>query len=101
MQAMLVQLIESINVYLNKVNESNGMITPDLAGTVVEKRAGKLSRIHYSRFTDGIHPTPKLRRKWARQLLRAMSIIRSMYEPAFANEPFPSESDMEEEYEEA
>ena len=38
MQELLIQSIEKVNLYLNQVNESNQMVTPDLAGTILDKR---------------------------------------------------------------
>ena len=45
MQELLIKSIRWINLHINLVNHQNNMITPDLAGTVVEKRKGREQRI--------------------------------------------------------
>ena len=95
MQDNLMRAILHVNNHISKVNGENGMATPDLAGSVVETRAGKAPRAHFKRLYDGVHPTDKTRRKWAKRLQKAISINRRYKNPVNFDEPVSSVSDLE------
>ena len=72
MQDMLNEAVFFINRHITEINESHNMATPDLEAAICEKRAGKATRVHYTRFVDGVHPTDRTQKKWAKKLLRAI-----------------------------
>ena len=81
MQEMLIRAIMQINEHISQINGTNDMATPDLAGTVVERREGRQTRIHYSRVWDGVHPEKNTRVQWARKLQKAINRNRGYDSP--------------------
>ena len=73
MQEMLIGAVDQINEHISQVNGANRMATPDLAGTIRERREGKETRTHYSRLHDGVHPGRNTRVQWARKLQKAIN----------------------------
>ena len=76
MQHHLNQAIEQINKYINTVNTSNDIVTPFLTDTIMTKSAHSHPRIHYSRFTDGVHASQDLKERWAKCLCRSIKFNR-------------------------
>ena len=54
MQAKLVEAIMLVNQQIINLNVSNNMATPQLADTVISYGHNG-PRIHYGRFSDGVH----------------------------------------------
>ena len=73
MQEMLTRAILQVNEHISITNGINDMATPDLAGSMVERREGRPIRIHYSRVWDGVHPEKNTRVQWARKLQKAIN----------------------------
>ena len=49
------------------------MCTPYLANTIMTNEGiEKTPRTHYNRLQDGVHPTDKLKKKWATKLAKAI-----------------------------
>ena len=81
MQHLLNSTIEIINQQIFDINELNGLVTPNLAGSVISKRGdGQGHRFRYSRLSDGLHPSHTLSANWRRLLLRVASQNRSAHE---------------------
>ena len=73
MQALMVRAIHHLNGFILGINNAHFMFSPLLASTVMTNLGGnRPPRIHYSRLADGVHPTEKLKAKWANYILRAI-----------------------------
>ena len=72
MQFTLNQSIRQLNSYIVETNLRNDAITPFLENTIMTRSSLAPPRIHYDRFTDGVHPREKLRKKWDTRLFNAM-----------------------------
>ena len=72
MQENLIQTIAEINRFIIHLNIENEMTTPYLASTILSNVSGRKMRVHYSRFSDGVHPKKELNEKWAKKLNNAI-----------------------------
>ena len=72
MQENLINTIIDINRFIIHLNIANQMTTPYLASTILSNVPGRKMRVHYSRFSDGVHPTQELNKKWAKKLNNAI-----------------------------
>ena len=69
MQDNLNEAILEINRIIISINESNSVQTPHIASTIISKPGqNKNHRFHFGRLSDGVHPKPSLKNKWARTL---------------------------------
>ena len=85
MNREMVRALQKINGFIVKTNSQNNMSTPHIAAQVMVNQPGydqngekSFPLVHYGRFTDGVHPSPGLADKWAKQLLRAMKSNRGL-----------------------
>ena len=72
MQENLIKSVIEINKFIINLNISNEMTTPYLASTILCNVPGKKMRVHYSRFSDGVHPKKELNTKWAKKIRNAI-----------------------------
>ena len=72
MQHLMNHAIHQINTYISQTNISNGVVTPFLEDTITTKSRWEPPKIHYSRFSDGIHATESLKEKWAKKIYNAI-----------------------------
>ena len=93
MQYSLISAIRSLNNNIVQINSANGMTTPHLATTVMQNMGpDRRPRVFYSRFRDGVHPGKDLKAKWAKKLIKAMTLNRDNS----ASATHPTDSDDEE-----
>ena len=80
MQIKSNKSILEINKHITAVNESNDMVTPFLADTIIEYRGGKAPRVFLNRLPDGVHPPTKepktLLNKLAERFFHAINLNR-------------------------
>ena len=95
MQVLMKKAILAINQYITEVNESNQMVTPYLANTVIEYRGEKIARVHYKTLKDGVHPNDKLVPKWAKRMQHVINVNRRFDSPPMPDIHIPSSSDCE------
>ena len=78
MQYSLISAIRSLNNNIVQINSANGMTTPHMATTVMQNMgADRRPRVFYSRFRDGVHAGKDLKIKWAKKLIKAMTLNRA------------------------
>lgn len=73
MQDSLLATIIDVNHKIIQINNENSVHSPFLADTVIHKPGqDKKHRPHYSRLSDGVHPTESTKVMWANKLLKAI-----------------------------
>ena len=73
MQESLLATTIEINHHITQINHENSVHTPFLADTIVKKPGkDKKHRAHYSRLSDGVHPSNDTKIMWANKLMRAI-----------------------------
>lgn len=81
----IVQALVQLNKYILQKNIENSASTPFVASTMVDNHPGYdrygrryPPRVHYSRLVDGVHPTEKLAKNWAKALTKAIKQNRGL-----------------------
>ena len=84
MQTNMIKAILQINQHISAINQSNQMITPYIAETVITAcKKPKPPRIHYNRLEDGVHPSDELREKWVDRIVTAIKKNRKRHATQF------------------
>ena len=86
MQDNLITTILQLNTFIRKLNQQNGVATPQLAKEIIYRR-GNSTRVRYGKLDDGVHPSPKIQEAWTNTLKSVLDLNRGKMDLVTATLP--------------
>ena len=94
MQHALIEATLEVNRDLVAINTRNQMCTPYIGSTVIVNEENQKHRVYYKKLSDGVHPTRKTAKIWAKKMVKTMSKNRARsFIPMHITQHEESESD--------
>lgn len=76
MQPIVDETVTLVNIHTRRVNEKNGLPTPNTSSCIHRCRGGNRGyRTHYQKLSDGCHPTEDIKKEWVKAIIECCRMI--------------------------